>query len=157
MIAPSDPSAVMPNTMSAAMPQPDSCFIDSNIWIYALTIQDDPTKTQQADQLINSHTTIAISTQVINEVCVNLFKKAAFTEAELRDIADDFFVQYTVIEIGQEIIRKASFLREQYRLSFWDGLIVASALASGATVLYSEDMHDGLTVEGLTIVNPFRA
>jgi predicted nucleic acid-binding protein len=157
MIAPSDPSAVMQSTMSAAMPQLDSCFIDSNVWIYALTIQDDPTKTQQADQLINSHTTIAISTQVINEVCVNLLKKAAFTEAELRDIADDFFVQYTVIEIGQEIIRKASFLREQYRLSFWDGLIVASALASGATVLYSEDMHDGLTIEGLTIANPFRA
>ena len=65
-------------------------------------------------------------------------------------------MQYTVIEIGQEIIRKASFLREQYRLSFWDGLIVASALASGATILYSEDMHDGLTIEGLTIANPFR-
>ena len=61
MIAPSDPSAVMQTTMSAALPQLDSCFIDSNVWIYALTIQDDPTKTQQADQLITSHTTIAIS------------------------------------------------------------------------------------------------
>ena len=84
-----------------------------------------------------------------------LAQKAAFTEAELRDIADDFFVQYNVIKIGQDIIRNASFLREQHHLSFWDGLIVASALASGATVLYSEDMHDGLTIEGITIVNPF--
>ena len=38
---------------------------------------------------------------------------------------------------------------------FGDGLIVASALASGATILYSEDMHDGLTIEGITIVKPF--
>ena len=111
------------------MPQPNSCFIDSNVWIYALTIQDDPTKTQQAHQLISAQTTIAVSTQVINAVCVNLLKKAAFTETELRDIADDFFVQWNVIEIGQDIIRNASLLREQHRLSFWDGLIVASALA----------------------------
>ena len=127
--------------MGAAMPQSVSCFIDSNVWIYALTIQDDPTKTPQAHQLISAQTTIAVSTQVINAVCVNLLKKAAFTETELRDIADDFFVQWNVIEIGQDIIRNASLLREQHRLSFWDGLIVASALASGATVLYSEDMH----------------
>src|ERR1043166_7619237 len=142
--------------MSAAIPQQDTCFIDSNVWIYALTIQDDPAKTHQAQHLIGTQTTIAVSTQVINEVCVNLLKKAAFTEAELRDIADDFFVQYNVIEIDQDIIRNASFLREQHHLSFWDSLIVASALASGATVLYSEDMHDGLTIEGITIVNPFR-
>jgi len=138
------------------MPQSASCFIDSNVWIYALTIDDDPTKTRQAQQLISTQTAIAVSTQVINEVCVNLLKKAGFTEPELRDIADDFFVQYAVIAISQTIIRHASFLREQYRLSFWDGLIVASALASGATVLYSEDMHGGLTIEGITIVNPFR-
>lgn len=138
------------------MPQQDSCFIDSNVWIYALTIQDDTTKTQQAHNLINTQTTIAVSTQVINEVCVNLLRKAAFTEAELRDIADDFFAQYNVIGIGQDIIRNASLLRERHHLSFWDGLIVASALASDATVLYSEDMHDGLTIEGITIVNPFR-
>jgi len=138
------------------MPQPDTWFIDSNVWIYALTIHDDPTKTHQATTLISAQTTIAVSTHVINEVCVNLLKKAAFTETELRDIADDFFVQCTVIEIGQTIIRHASLLREQYRLSFWDGLIVASVLASGATLLYSEDMHDGLTIEGITIVNPFR-
>ncbi len=142
--------------MSTAMPPSDSCFIDSNVWIYALTIQDDPTKTQQAHTLISAQSTIAVSTQVINEVCVNLLKKAAFTETELRDITDDFFAQWNVVTIGQDIIRHASLLREQYRLSFWDGLIVASALASSATVLYSEDMHDGLAIAGITIVNPFR-
>lgn len=142
--------------MSTDRPQSDTCFIDSNVWIYALTIQDDPTKTNHANQLIRTQTRIAVSTQVVNEVCVNLLKKAAFTESEIRDIADDFFVQYTVIGIEQANMRKASFLREQYRLSFWDGLIMASALDSGATILYSEDMRHGLTIEGLTIVNPFR-
>lgn len=73
----------------------------------------------------------------------------------MRDIADDFFTQTTVIEIGQAIIHHASLLREQHHLSFWDSLIVAGALASDATVLYSEDMHDKGVIEGVTIVNPF--
>lgn len=139
------------------MQQTDSCFIDSNVWIYALTIHNDPVKTQQANHLIGTQTSIMVSTQVINEVCVNLLKKAAFTEAEIRDIADDFFVQCNVVEVGRDIIRHASVLREQHRLSFWDGLIVASALTTDATILYSEDMHDGLKIAGITITNPFRA
>jgi len=50
----------------------------------------------------------------------------------------------------------ASDLRARYPFSFWDGLIVASALAANAEILYSEDMQNGLLVENkLKIVNPF--
>ncbi len=142
--------------MSTVAPPQRVCFIDSNVWIYALTVQDDQTKTHQARDLISAQTSIVLSTQVVNEVCVNLLKKAKFTEEELRDVADDFFNQYRVVEANQTIIRRASLLREQYHLSFWDSLIVASALTSGATILYTEDMHHGLVVESLTIINPFR-
>jgi predicted nucleic acid-binding protein len=93
-------------------------FIDSNIWIYAFTIQKDSTKTRQAQDLINSLAQIVVSTQVINEVCVNLLKKAGFSEVEIRDLADDFFAQYVVIEVGQQILRQASFLREKHLFSF---------------------------------------
>lgn len=49
----------------------------------------------------------------------------------------------------------ASELRESYSLSYW-GLIVASALEAGATVLYSEDMHHDLWINArLRIINPF--
>ena len=39
----------------------------------------------------------------------------------------------------------------------YDGLIVAAALLAGCKTLYSEDMHDGLVIEGLTIRNPYAA
>jgi len=43
----------------------------------------------------------------------------------------------------------------RYGFSFWDGLIVASAIGANATLLYSEDMQDGLLVEQqLRIINP---
>jgi predicted nucleic acid-binding protein len=41
-------------------------------------------------------------------------------------------------------------------VSFWDALIIDAAIAGGATTLYSEDLQDGLEIDGLTIRNPFR-
>ncbi len=41
--------------------------------------------------------------------------------------------------------------------SFWDSLIIAAALDSGCTTLYSEDMQNGLKIDFLTIVNPFNS
>jgi len=62
-----------------------------------------------------------------------------------------------VVEFDLNILESASDLRTQYNLSFWDSLIVASALSGGADTLYSEDMQDGLIVSGqLTIINPFK-
>jgi predicted nucleic acid-binding protein len=48
------------------------------------------------------------------------------------------------------------FRARQYSLSFWDSIIVASALRSGCEVLYTEDMQDGPEIQDrLTVVNPF--
>ena len=45
----------------------------------------------------------------------------------------------------------------QYKFSYWDSLIIASALENECDTLYTEDMQDGLIIEGkLTIVNPFK-
>jgi len=47
-------------------------------------------------------------------------------------------------------------LRARHQFSYWDSMIVASALSAGAVILYSEDMDNGMTVDGqLTIVNSF--
>jgi predicted nucleic acid-binding protein len=63
-----------------------------------------------------------------------------------------------VVEFNLKILESASNLRTQYSFSFWDSLIVASALAAEANILYSEDMQDGLIISNqLTLINPFRS
>jgi predicted nucleic acid-binding protein len=57
-------------------PEPEPCFIDTNIWLYALIEDDDPGKSARAKLLIETRSAVIVSTQVINEVCVNLIKKA---------------------------------------------------------------------------------
>jgi predicted nucleic acid-binding protein len=109
-----------------------------------------------AFQLIGS-VGLIVSTQVINEVCSVLLRKAAFTEAQIKQTVQDFYDSCFVVELNAEILLNASNLRIRYGFSFWDGLIVASALSANAEILYSEDMQDGLVVDQrLTIVNPFK-
>ena len=48
-------------------------------------------------------------------------------------------------------------LLSKFNLQFFDALIIAVARRAGATILLSEDMHDGLEIDGLRIVNPFAA
>ncbi|WP_287732004.1 PIN domain-containing protein [Microcystis sp. M090S1] len=97
-----------------------------------------------------------MSTQIINEVCAVLSKKAKITEVQIREIIQEFYDGCVVIQLDRNIILRASELRTQYSFSFWDSLIVASALAADASILCSEDMQDGLIISNqLTLINPF--
>lgn len=131
-------------------------FIDSNIWLYAFVEADNIAKTKQARDLIRSVDPV-ISTQVINEVCINLIRKAGFTEEQIRLLVISFFAKYTIVQLDRAILLLASRLRNRYSLSFWDSIIVASAIHASAAQLYSEDMQDGLLVaQQLRIINPFK-
>ncbi len=133
-----------------------SCFIDTNIWLYAFVKTQDSKKSAIASSIIQEKE-IIISTQIISEVCVNLIKKIQFSEEDIQNLITSFYEKYTVVEISKEILLKASELRKQNSLSYWDSVVVASALYPDTNILYSEDMQDGLIVENkLVVTNPFR-
>jgi predicted nucleic acid-binding protein len=137
-------------------------FADSNIWLYRLLDNqsispDERSKKRSIAISLTSVENLIISTQVINEVCVNAIRKAHFTEAQIKNLIQSFESRCIVTVLDSSTLINASDLRVQYGFSFWDGLIVASALSASAEVLYSEDMHDGLIVlNQLEIVNPFK-
>jgi predicted nucleic acid-binding protein len=60
------------------------------------------------------------------------------------------------VPLTLEVHEKALQIAEQYRYHIYDSLLIAAALKASCTVLYSEDMHDGQVIEGLTIRNPFQ-
>lgn len=130
------------------------CFIDTNIWLYAFIQVDDERKSIAAKSVIQKPD-VVVSIQVINEVCVNMLRKATLPEKDIQALIIAFYEKYTVTDIDKITLLKASELREKYSLSYWDSLIVANALNADCAVLYSEDMQDGLQVEQrLTITNP---
>ena len=137
-------------------------FIDSNIWLYCfLADQDpDPQEDQRKRSLAISLTkseNIVISVQVINEVCAVLIRRAKLREEDISNLIDEFLGRCIVMEMVVLVIVNASQLRRRYNFSFWDSLMVASAMLSGAKVLYSEDLQDGWIVDDrLRITNPFK-
>ena len=135
--------------------QATTCFIDTNIWLYAFIETDDTTKSATARTVIQESEPV-VSTQVINEVCVNLLRRANFTEEQVSRLVESFYEKYRVIELTKSVLLMASQLRQRYSLSFWDSTIVATALSAGVSVLYSEDMQHELTIEEqLQVRNPF--
>jgi len=138
------------------MPGNEACFIDTNVWLYAF-IDDDAQKQDVAQKIIKSCEPV-ISAQVINEVCVNLIKRAKLSEERISELVETFYEKYEVVESGKELLLSASQLRQEYALSYWDSLIVAAALVSEVGILYSEDMQDGLAVrQRLKIVKSFKS
>lgn len=138
------------------MPENNAHFIDTNIWLYSLLDTGEADKTETAQILIKSSQAI-VSTQVVTEVCANLVKKARMPEDEIRKFIEGIYAKHRVVELDMRVSLFASELREEYSLSFWDSLIVSAAFLSGAEIIYSEDMQDGLVIrENLKIVNPLK-
>jgi len=53
------------------------------------------------------------------------------------------------------ILKLAFLIEDEARINFWDAMIVAAAIKSGATRILSEDLNPGQTIAGVRIENPF--
>lgn len=138
------------------MPDKPAVFIDTNIWLYAFLDTGEDEKSSRAKALFQQAEPM-LSVQVVNEICVNLIKKADFSEEQISQLIQSFYEKYPIVEMDENILLAASQLRQEYAFSFWDSMVVSCALAANAEILYSEDMQDGLIVHGtLQIVNPLK-
>ncbi len=132
-------------------------FVDSNIFIYSVTDTDKVKASKSFAILDSNRRNISISSQVINEVGFNLLRKLSFSEDKLVSFLSNMADLYNVMPITKETHVLASSLRLKYNVSYWDSLILATALEASSEKIYSEDMQDGLVVENkLKIINPFK-
>lgn len=132
-------------------------FIDTNILIYAES-RDAPAKQRGAlallGQLFESNTGV-LSTQVLKEYCNVALKKLKLSPVHIRAQLE-VYEQFEVVQVTPAIIRIGLDLHQTRSIAFYDALVVASAQTAGCTVLFSEDMNTGESVDGVRIVNPFR-
>jgi len=133
----------------------DKVFLDTNILIYCYS-QDEVQKNMIALNLLETIPFCTISTQVINELSNILFKKFKLPAYDIENalLEVDNILNIVTFSLTTQI--KAIRIKEKYKLQYYDSLIIATALENECTVLYSEDMHDGLVIENsLKIINPF--
>jgi len=126
-------------------------FIDSNIVLYLLS--GDAAKADRAEEILA--TGGVVSVQVLNEVVSVCRRKLKMPWEEIEAL---LLAVKTVCDIQPLTVvshEKAVEIAKHFQLSFYDANIVASALLSGAEVLFSEDLHNGILIEGICIQNPF--
>ena len=139
-------------------------FIDTNLYIYALiespNAEDAPKRIAAAsffEVLLKSQTLIT-SVQVLNELHSNLIKKFKLDDSTAFQIIEQNIIPITLVKsLNYQTYQKAYQLRTQYSVSYWDSLIIASALENDCSTLYSEDMQHQLIIENkLCIINPLK-
>jgi predicted nucleic acid-binding protein len=138
----------------------DRYFVDTNILVYAHDTAGGA-KHDRAKALVEKlwrDRSGVVSAQVLQELCVNVRRKAG-RPVDLdtaRAILADYLAWNVVTNTGESIL-EALEIEKRYRISFWDALVVQAAEASGAAVLYSEDLSDGQSYRGVRVVNPLKA
>ncbi len=133
----------------------DRIFIDTNIVVYAhLKQASEIAKWDVAFKLINNNRFI-MSTQVLSEYYAALLKNKV-DDKLIQDNIGLLIKNHEICAITVTVIQLTHQIKLKYRFSYWDSLILATALENQCTQLYSEDMqHQQLIENRLQIINPF--
>lgn len=127
-------------------------FIDTNVLIYL--VSGDAEKADAAETAVGQGGTISV--QVLNEFAHVARRKLGMSWEELSSFLGTIRALVDVVPLTAAIHDRGLQLAERYRLSIYDAMIAAAALAGECDILLSEDLQHGMSIEGLIVVNPFR-
>ena len=126
-------------------------FIDSNVVLYLFS--SDTVKADRAESLLQSGGLISV--QVLNEVASVCLRKLKMTWEDIDAVLETLKSTCEVLPVTLASHEKAVGLAKRFQISFYDANIVATAILCGADTLFSEDLQNGMSMESVTVVNPF--
>ena len=131
--------------------------VDTNILVYAQAGEGDDARHQMALRLVYDLTISGaiIPVQVFGEFSNVCVRKLGMGPQKVIDQLADYRWMFETPQTTLDHILAATTLASAHRLQFFDALIITVAASSGATMLLSEDMQDGLQVKELIVLNPF--
>jgi predicted nucleic acid-binding protein len=136
------------------------CFVDANVLIYSVD-STEPLKQEVARELLDRlwrQQRACTSIQAINEFYAVVTRKLRHVVAREEAWARvEALLEWNPLPVDAALLRRANVIELRYNLSWWDSLIVAAARLQHCTLLYSEDLQHGATLDGVKIVNPFLA
>lgn len=127
-------------------------FFDTNVLLYLLS--KDEAKADRAEHIIAAGGVISV--QVLNEFAAVASRKLGLAWSEIKEILSPVRSLCQVEPLSVDAHDRAVEIAERYGFSFFDAMIVASALGAQCEILYSEDLqHHQIIANRLRIRNPF--
>ncbi len=130
--------------------------VDSNVLIYAVD-KADPHKNRVASAIL-ARADLAdciLTTQALGEFLKIIRQKHTDSLPLAMEQVDRWSLLLPIIDTTPMHLIEATKLSVRHKLQFWDCVIWRAACSAGATALISEDMQDGLEIDGMTVVDPF--
>ena len=132
-------------------------FVDTNVLLYAASTDPAEADKRTEARRVLSGGAFAFSVQVAQEFFVNATRK--LTPALSSSDALAFLKGInpaTVVALDYELFEEATRIQQRFQISYWDAAIVAAAKRLNCGTLYSEDLSEGQSYDGVRVVNPFR-
>jgi predicted nucleic acid-binding protein len=132
-------------------------MLDTNVLVYvASAAAEDETKRKIALELIQTKQ-IGLSGQILQEFFVTVTKKnrRVLSADDALDWIESF-EGFPIVPIDASIVRRGAELSTRYKISYWDGAIIAAAHALQADTLYTEDLSHDQFYDDVRVINPFR-
>jgi len=127
-------------------------FFDTSVLLYVLS--SDTPKADKVEKLLEQAGFISV--QVLNEFTSVALRKLKMPMKEIQEILGTVRTICRTTSLTIDDHDQAMAIADRYKFSFYDSVIVASALRAGCNVLYSEDLqHRQIISQSLTIINPF--
>jgi predicted nucleic acid-binding protein len=135
----------------------DKVFADTNVAFYSRDEAADARVAGARRWLMEAggRGRLCVNLQVLNELASVLFRKRKHLSNEQVFDAIDKLAVFGTTPVSLETILAARSIRVSTGYSWWDCLLLASALELDCSHFLSEDLQDGLEIGGLTIINPF--
>ena len=132
--------------------------LDTNILAYIEGVNGASRKASAAEMVarLPAESTY-VPIQVLGELFRVLVRKAKYKAASARAAVRNFLDIFPLIETSPSVLTTAADLSVDHGLDIWDAIILAAAASAGCRLLLSEDMQEGFTWNGVTIINPFSA
>lgn len=133
--------------------------LDTNLLVYAegfVFFPEDAQKPERVRQLLDALPAeeVVLPVQVLGELYRVLVGKAKWTAAEARAAILTWSDLYPPIDTTASAMLAAADLAVDHHMSIWDAVVLAAAAEAGCRLVLSEDMQEGFTWRGLTVVNP---
>lgn len=127
-------------------------FFDTSVLLYLLSAE--PGKADRVEELLARRGTISV--QVLNEFTAVATRKLGLSFAEIREVLGTVRAICHTHPLQVDHHDRGVDIAERYRFSFYDSIIIASALIAGCKTFYSEDLqHKQVIDKQLTVINPF--
>lgn len=134
------------------------CFLDTNILVYAAAGRDKYPQEHAVASRIVAEGAYAISAQVLGEFyhVIRHLQHEALDVARTQEWVHRLGA-YCEVDIDAALIGAAAFVRERFKIQFWDAALIAAAQRLKLPVLYSQDMSHRQKYGSVTVINPFEA